>query len=128
MSGGLRLKRSEGAIRRPAGLGIWRRRRQIRKRFKAAGGSGESYSPVLNAGGGHAPGHLYLSLYKIPANLLRKAGRKPLGDVGAGEGVGEAEVEVLLEVREGVRMEDEGTGGLGRKDTDEVCIGLDKVQ
>ena len=35
------LERSEGAIRRPAGPGICRRRRQIRKGFKAAGGSGE---------------------------------------------------------------------------------------
>ena len=37
--------------------------------------------------------------------LFREAGREPLGDGGAGEGVGDAEVEVLLEVREGGRME-----------------------
>ena len=40
------LERSDGGISRPAGPGIWRRRSQIRKGFKAAGGSGESYSPV----------------------------------------------------------------------------------
>ena len=50
-----------------------------------------------------------------------------MGDRGAGEGVGDAEVEVLMEVREGVRMDREGAGRLGRDDSDQVRIGPDQV-
>ena len=60
--------------------------------------------------------------------LLREAGREPVGHGGAGEGVGEAEVEVLLEVREWIRMEDEGAGRRGREDAHQVRIGTDEVQ
>ena len=64
---------------------------------------------------------------KCKMEVLRKSGGKPLGDAGAGEGVGDAEVEVLLEVRERIGMDDEAGGSLGREDADEVFVRLDKV-
>ena len=69
-------------------------------------------SPYTCPGVDKPPDTFTSSLYKIPYQLFREAGREPLGDGGAGEGVGDAEVEVLLEVREGVRMDREGAGGL----------------
>lgn len=58
---------------------------------------------------------------------LCEAGGQPLGDAGAGEGVGGAEVEVQLEVREGVGMDDKAGGCLRRDDAHEVFISPDQV-
>ena len=63
----------------------------------------------------------------MTGNLLRKLRGEPLRDAAPGEGVGDAEVEILLEVREGIRMDDEAVCGMGRKDADEVGVVTDEV-
>ena len=57
------LERSEGGISRPAGPGICRRGRQIRKGFKAAGGGGGILFPRMKRDDQRSPLYGVVNLY-----------------------------------------------------------------